>query len=165
MAAPDKQEFKEAMVKEVNSHSENVVWIVMNREDVPDGHKVLPAIWAMRQKRDIESGAVYKWKARLNIHGGKQVKGLKYWDTYAPVASWAATRVVLAIATLRQWKAKQMDFILTFPPALVETGPYMEIPTGFSMESGETNKVLKLQNNLYGKSKQVGYRIYTLLRD
>jgi hypothetical protein len=30
MSAPDKEEFKEAMVKEVNSHSDNVNWIVMN---------------------------------------------------------------------------------------------------------------------------------------
>jgi hypothetical protein len=160
MAAPDKDEFKQAMEQEVNSHSDNVNWIVMNREDVPDGHTVLPAIWAMRRKRDISTRAVYKWKARLNIHGGKQVKGLNYWDTYAPVASWAAIRIIMAIATLRQWKTKQMDFVLAFPQAPVETDLYMEIPTGFGMQSGATNKVLKLQNNLYGQ-KQAG-RVWNL---
>jgi hypothetical protein len=160
MAAPDKQEFKNAMVKEVNSHSDNVNWIVMDREDVPDGHKVLPAIWAMRRKRDIESRSVYKWKARLNIHGGKQIKGLNYWDTYAPVASWAAIRVVLAIAALKKWKTKQMDFVLAFPQAPVETDLYMEIPTGFGMKSGKENKVLKLKNHLYGQ-KQAG-RVWNL---
>jgi Reverse transcriptase (RNA-dependent DNA polymerase) len=122
--------------------------------------KVLPAIWAMSKKRDIESQAVCKWESRLNIHGGKQVKGLNYWDTYAPVASCAAIRVVLAIATLQQWKTKQGDFVLVFSQAPVETDLCMEIPTGVGMEIGETNKVLKLQNNFCGQ-KQAG-RVWNL---
>jgi hypothetical protein len=46
MSAPDKEEFREAMIKEVNFHSDNVDWLVMDRCDVPNGHKVLPAIWS-----------------------------------------------------------------------------------------------------------------------
>jgi hypothetical protein len=54
----------------------------------------------MRRKRDISTQEVYKWKARLNVHGGKQTKGLNYWETYAPVASWAAIRLIMTIAAL-----------------------------------------------------------------
>ena len=29
---------------------------------------------------------IYKWKARLNVHGGKQEKGVHFWETpQAPV--------------------------------------------------------------------------------
>jgi Reverse transcriptase (RNA-dependent DNA polymerase) len=79
-----------------------VNWIVVNREDVPEGHTILSAIWAMRRKCDIAIREVNKWKARLNIHGDKQVNGLNYWNTYAPVASWAAIRIVMVIATLTE---------------------------------------------------------------
>jgi hypothetical protein len=80
MAAADREEFRQAMVQEVNSHSDNVNWKVVNREDVPEGHTVLTAIWVMRRKRDIAIREVNKWKVRLNIHGDKQIKGLNYWN-------------------------------------------------------------------------------------
>ena len=73
------------MVKEVNTHTENGNWVVVRKVDVPQGTKILPSVWAMRRKRRIATGEVYKWKARLNIHGGKQEYGVNYWETYAPV--------------------------------------------------------------------------------
>jgi hypothetical protein len=42
----------------------------------------------------------------------------------------------------------------------VETDLYMQIPTGFKLSNGKTDKVLKLQNNLYGQ-KQAG-RVWNL---
>jgi hypothetical protein len=78
MKAPDKHEFLKAMSQEIQAHVTNKNWILIQRTEVPVGKSVLPAIWAMRRKRDIATRQVYKWKARLNIHGGKQVKGLDY---------------------------------------------------------------------------------------
>jgi Reverse transcriptase (RNA-dependent DNA polymerase)/GAG-pre-integrase domain len=155
MAAPDRAEFVKAMEKEVSSHTSNSNWKIIERKHVPPGHKVLPAVWAMRRKRDIETRQVYKWKARLNIHGGKQEKGVNYWDTYAPVASWSSIRIVLIMAQINNWKTKQLDFVLAFPQAPVETDLFMEIPTGFEVEGSKNDKVLKLVNNLYGQ-KQAG---------
>jgi hypothetical protein len=86
MAAPDKQEFMDAMEKEIKSHTDNLNWVIMDRKDVPPNHKVLPVVWAMRRKRYIDTRLVYKRKARLNIHGGKQEHGINFWETYAPVA-------------------------------------------------------------------------------
>jgi len=39
---------------------------------VPEGHKVLDAVWSMKRKRHLLTRQVYKWKARLNVHGGQQ---------------------------------------------------------------------------------------------
>jgi GAG-pre-integrase domain len=89
---PDKKQFIEAMRIEVKSHTDNKSWRVIKRSQVPSHQKVLPDVWAMRRKRDIATQQVYKWKARLNVHGSKQTKGLNYRDTYAPVASWASIR-------------------------------------------------------------------------
>lgn len=72
LKAPDRKEFIQAMVKEIQSHVDKGNWLIVNRSDIPDGKTVVPAVWAMRRKRDIETQDVYKWKARINFHGGKQ---------------------------------------------------------------------------------------------
>jgi Reverse transcriptase (RNA-dependent DNA polymerase) len=55
------------------------------------------------------------------------------------------------------WKTHQLDFVLAFPQAPVETDIcYMEIPAGFGLKGkGKRECVLKLVNNLYGQ-KQAG---------
>ena len=95
MKEPDKPQFEAAMIKEVDTHTKNRNWVIISKSDVPEGVKVLPAVWAMRRKRRITTGEVYKWKARLNIHGGKQEYGVNYWETYAPVVSWTTIRLYL----------------------------------------------------------------------
>jgi hypothetical protein len=72
MNADDSAEFKKAMLDEVNAHTQNDHWEVMERADVPAGQDILPSVWAFRRKRRIDTREVYKYKARLNIHGGMQ---------------------------------------------------------------------------------------------
>jgi Reverse transcriptase (RNA-dependent DNA polymerase) len=124
---PDKKNFIEAMQKEVQAHTKNENWRVVKRSEIPSQHKVLPAVWAMRRKRDISTQEVYKWKARLNVLGGKQVKGVNYWETYSPVASWASIRLIMNAAVLQGWDSRQLDFVLAFPQAPVETDIYIWI--------------------------------------
>jgi hypothetical protein len=50
IAAPDRKEFPEAMAKEVESHTTNKNWIIVDKSSVPINNKVLPEIWARRQK-------------------------------------------------------------------------------------------------------------------
>jgi hypothetical protein len=80
MKQPDRVQFIRAMVKEIQAHTDGKNWIIVKRSSVPRGHQVLPAVWAMRRKRKIDTREVYKWKARINIHGGKQTKGINYCD-------------------------------------------------------------------------------------
>lgn len=128
LQAPDREQFITAMEKEINSHVSNENWIIVDRKDIPAEKTIVPAVWAMRRKRDIATQQVYKWKARLNFHGGKQQKGLDYWETYAPVASWASIRLIMMIAVFNEWQTKQLDFVLAFPQAPVETELFMDIP-------------------------------------
>ena len=95
MRQPDKVQFQQAMIKEVETHTENGHWKIISRQDVPKGEPVLPSVWAMRRKRRIATQEVYKWKARLNLHGGKQEYGLNYWETYSPVVTWTTVRLIL----------------------------------------------------------------------
>jgi hypothetical protein len=72
MRAPDKQNFIEAIVNEVNDHITSKHWILIPRSQVPKGIKVLDLVWSMKIKRDIKTRKVYRHKARLNVHGGQQ---------------------------------------------------------------------------------------------
>jgi Reverse transcriptase (RNA-dependent DNA polymerase) len=151
---PDREQFAQAMEKEIDSHTENDNWMLIPRENVPAGQRVLPAIWAMRRKRKIDTREVYKWKARINVHGGCQEKGVNFWETYAPVAAWSSIRLLLVCSAIKGWNTKQLDFVLAYPQAPVETDIFMEIPPGFESTDGG-DKVIHLINNLYGQ-KQAG---------
>ena len=155
MREPDRAAFIKAMEKEVRSHTENEVWELVPRSSVPPGTKILPAVWAMKRKRRIATREVYKWKARLNIDGSKQEEGVNYWETFSPVASWAAIRMVLITTLIHGWFTKQIDFVLAYTQADVECQLYMAIPKGFEVQGEGQDYVLKLKKNLFGQ-KQAG---------
>jgi hypothetical protein len=156
MNADDSAEFKSAMLDEVNAHTQNDHWEVMEKADVPAGQDILPSVWAFRRKQRIDIREVYKYKARLNIHGGMQKHGVNYWETYSPVVNWFSIRLCLTLALLFLWKTRQIDFVLAFPQAEVECDLYMHLPPGLTF-SGVHRKThcLKLKKNLYG-SRQAG---------
>ena len=154
MREPDRDKFKEAMVKEVQAHTDNGVWILVRRAEVPVGTKIMPAVWAMKRKRKISTRVVYKWKARLNIDGSKQEEGVNFWETFAPVASWSTIRMILILSLLNEWHTKQIDFVLAYTQADVECDMYMAIPKGFEVDA-EEEYVLKLKKNLFGQ-RQAG---------
>eukprot|EP00957_Ditylum_brightwellii_P170661 12990708-Ditylum_brightwellii.AAC.1 len=61
----------------------------------------------MKQKRDIKTREITKYKARLNVHGGQQQYRINYFDTYVPVVTWASVRLILVIAILNAWATRQ----------------------------------------------------------
>ncbi len=100
MREPDREQFKGAMKQEVDAHARNKVWELIKKSAVPKGHKIMPSVWSMKRKRKIATREIYKWKARLNIDGSKHEKGVNFWETFAPVASWSTIRMVLILALI-----------------------------------------------------------------
>jgi radical SAM superfamily enzyme len=76
----DAEEFIKAAVDEVTTHQKNGHWKVIDKRDVPKNEPVLDAVWSMKRKRRLLTNKIYKWKARLNLHGGQQEYGVNYWD-------------------------------------------------------------------------------------
>jgi hypothetical protein len=106
----------------------------------------------MRRKRDLTRNKVIKHKARLNLHGGKQVYGMNYFETYAPVA----IRLMIVFGIIFCWVLWQVDFVMAYPQAPVETDIYMELPQGIKTAAGNSkDHVLKLLKDIYGQ-KQAG---------
>jgi hypothetical protein len=44
-------------------------WEVIPKNQVPSDTRVLNAVWSMKRKRRLTNNEVYKYKARLNVHG------------------------------------------------------------------------------------------------
>jgi hypothetical protein len=90
MKQPDQEKFIQAARDEFDSLLHQGVMSIIPASLVSEGASVFLAVWAMRHKQCILTCKVYKWKARLNLDGSKQVAGRDYNNTYAPVASWEA---------------------------------------------------------------------------
>jgi Reverse transcriptase (RNA-dependent DNA polymerase) len=128
MREPDKEQLKEAMVKEVKDQMDNGNFVVVERSAVPDGKLIMPMVWQMKRKREIITRAIKKWKARLNIDGSKMIQGTHYEESYSPVAMWNSIRTMLILAAQHKWHTVQIDYVLAFPQAPIERTLYMEIP-------------------------------------
>ena len=155
MRAPDRAQFLRAMECKIKGHEEGKHWILVPKHQVLKGTKVLDTVWSMQRKRQIESQEIYKWKARLNIHGGQQIHGINYWDTYTPVITWPVICFFFILSIIEHWKTQQLDFIMAFPQAPIQTLLYMNIPKGYRTPKYENNQpmVLKLIRNIMDKNK------------
>ena len=80
-------------------------------------------------------GLVKKLKAHFCAHGDQQLKGVDFFETYAPVVQWTAVRLMLILEVFCL-KSKQGDITAAFVHAKVEEGEniYMEMPCGFKQE-------------------------------
>ena len=156
MKEPDREEFIDAMHKEVKDQSDNGNFEITHKSKVPKGATILPTVWQMKRKRNIRTRQIKKYKARLNIDGSHMKKGIHYDETYAPVVKWNSLRLILTLCALYGWHSKQLDYVLAYPQAPVEKPLYMKIPKGFSIDEGNTDDyVLNVLKNIYGQ-KQAG---------
>ena len=106
LKAHDADQFLEAMREEIETHEKREHWKLMKREDLPPDTPVLPAVWAMKRKRRVATGEIYKHKARLNFGGHKQEKFVNFWQTYSPVVGWTTIRFFLILALINGWHTR-----------------------------------------------------------
>ncbi len=161
----DNQQFFKAMAVELDDHEVQNHWTLMECNNMPPGAKTIMAIWSFKRKCFLD-GSLNKHKARLCAHGGQQTWGLDYWETYAPVVTWASVRLLLIVAKIHGLKLKSIDFVLAFPQAELDVDVYMELPAGVNpVDVSDKNRrryVLKLNKSLYGL-KQAGYNWFKKL--
>ena len=100
MQQEDREDFIRAMVKELEDHRDNKHWKLIPRSEIGDA-KTIKAIRAFRRKRQPD-GSLLKHKACLNAHGGMQVYGENYWDTYASVVNWISMRMMLTLSVIHE---------------------------------------------------------------
>lgn len=143
IASKDKEEWLNAMKREMNSLIENRTWKL---SQLPKGRKALPCKWVYRVKTNSD-GSIDRYKARLVVKGFNQRKGIDYTQTFSPVTRMATIRSLLSVATEDNLKLIQFDVSTAFLYGDLEEDIYMAQPKGFEEESGA---VCKLKKSLYG---------------
>jgi hypothetical protein len=156
---PDWLEWKEAIESELAQLEALHTWDLVEK---PKGVNVVGSKWVFRAKKNA-AGEVVKAKARLVAQGFSQVPGVDYFDTFAPVATFASSRTVLAFAASLNLELHQMDVKGAYLNG--ELAPdeviYMRQPPGYEIP-GKEHLVCRLRKTLYGL-KQSGRRWYEKL--
>ena len=157
MNHPQADGFWEAAKKEFDTLVKMNVWDVVPRKSWMN---VIPGTWAFRIKR-FPSGLIRKLKGRFCARGDKQIHGVDFFDTFAPVVSWTTVRLLLILSCQLNLATRQVDYTAAFvhadlepppgyetmsPEQRARTGVYVEMPQGFA----EPGMVLKLNKALYG---------------
>ncbi|OJA13049.1 hypothetical protein AZE42_11790, partial [Rhizopogon vesiculosus] len=118
--------------------------------DLPDGANLVGSKWVFRAKKDA-AGHIVCYKARLVAQGFSQVPGIDFFDTYAPVATLASIRTVLAMSARQNYKLHQIDIKGAYLNGKLtdEEVIYMRQPPSFE-SLNHPNKVCRLCKTLYG---------------
>ena len=112
----DRNQFVEAMTKEIGYQKKSKHWEIVLRYQMPRGIKPIMAIWSFKSKQ-YPYGTINKHKSILCAHGGKQQWGINYWETYTPVINWVSVRFLLIISQLAGLETQALDFVIELPQA------------------------------------------------
>ncbi|CAJ2635289.1 unnamed protein product [Trifolium pratense] len=137
--------WKQAMIDEIKAIERNNTWCLT---DLPTNKQQIAVKWVFKVKLD-SNGSVTKHKARLVAKGFLQKAGLDYHEVYAPVARIETIRLVVAIASVKNWSLSQMDVKSAFLNGPLDEEVYVSQPPGFIKE-GKEGMVYKLNKALYG---------------
>ncbi|MED6199745.1 hypothetical protein PIB30_116674 [Stylosanthes scabra] len=148
------------MEEELSALELNRTWTLV---DCPPKVKSIGCKWVYKIKR-LPDGSIQRYKARLVAKGFTQTEGVDFLETFSPVVKPATIRVVLALASIRQWPVQQLDVNNAFLHGDLSEIVYMALPPSFS--SNQPNQCCRLLKSLYGlrQSSRMWYaKLSTLL--
>ena len=108
---------------------------------------VIDCRWLFRLKYLLD-GTIDKRKSRLVAKGYKQQAGIDYFDTFSPVIKSSTIRIVLDVATSRDWCLRQIDNNAFLQGTLTEE-VYMCQPPGF-VDPERPDHICRLNKAIYG---------------
>lgn len=138
------EKWRKSMQKEIQALEDNVTWTV---QSLPQGKRAINCKWVYKIKYNAD-GTIERYKARLVILGNRQLEGIDYHETFAPVAKMVTVRTYLAVAAAKDWEIHQMDVHNAFLHGDLQEEMYMTMPPGFN--SGKPGMVCRLNKSLYG---------------
>lgn len=136
--------WQQAMKHELEALEKNKTWIIT---DLPPGSKAIGSRWVYKIKRHAD-GSIDRYKARLVAKGDHQIEGVDFTDSFSPVAKTVTVRVLLAMATAKEWPIHQVDINNAYLHGTLEEDVYMYPPPGY--EKTKPGQVCKLVRSLYG---------------
>jgi len=142
------QEFKAAIAKEYASLKLNNVF--SEPCQLPKGKTSIGTKMVLKIKESESNDVPRKFKARLCGKGFKQVFGVDYHNTYAPVAAYNSLRMFISICASIDYEMDNIDVVTAFLHAKLDEEIYIAIPDGYPTKPGQEKMVLRLQKSLYG---------------
>ena len=101
LSDPDIEEWKKSSHKEITQLESKETWV-----EVPTTSKILPGTWVFCCKRAL-TGIITMFKPIYCVRGDPQGDTP---ETYAPVVSWSAIRLVLVFTVTQSWHLICVDF-------------------------------------------------------
>jgi hypothetical protein len=65
------------------------------------------------------------------VNGSRQIQGINYTESFAPVVQWSTICTVNTLSAMHNLKGKQIDFTQAFPQAKLKEDIYLRFPVGF----------------------------------
>ncbi|GKA48419.1 retrovirus-related pol polyprotein from transposon TNT 1-94 [Tanacetum coccineum] len=149
----------DAMQEEIHEFERLEVWeLVLCLDKV----MLIKLKWIYKVKTDeFEGGGVLKNKARLVAQGFRQKEGIKFEESFAPVARIEAIRIFVANAANKNMMIFQMDVKTDFLNGELKEEVYVSQPEGF-VDQDNPSHVYKLKKALYSL-KQAPHAWYDML--
>jgi transposase InsO family protein len=151
--SPNWSQWAEAMLEEIKSLLEKDTWSIL---PLPPGAKKIPCRWVFTLKH-APDGTIIRYKARLVAQGFRQVPGIDYFDTYAPVSGASTIRVILSHAAAKDLEIRQLDVKTAFLNGRLDEEIWITPPEGLgNIPAGQA---CLLHRALYGlkQSPKVWY--------
>jgi hypothetical protein len=146
MNRTDANKWSSAMGIEINSLLVQKVGTEVDITTLPPDTKPITCRWLFKIKYD-DTNQPIQHKARLVVHGHKQIYGIDFTETFAPVAKSKSIKLILADAAINNKELKQFDVETAFLNAKLTETVYIKLPDGCGKLSG---KIWKLNKALYG---------------
>ncbi|GKB89110.1 putative reverse transcriptase domain-containing protein [Tanacetum coccineum] len=135
----------ESMQDELNQFKRLDVWELV---ECPIGRNIIVVKWIWKNKTDDEN-MVVRNKSRLVAKGYRQEEGIKFEESFAPVARLEAVRNFVAYAAHKNFHIYQIDVKMTFLNGPLEEEVFVHQPDRF-VDPDFLNHVYRLKKALYG---------------
>ena len=112
----------------------------------PAGVKLVTGKWVLKIKRGAQ-GEIERFKARYVARGFTQVEGVDFFETWAPVGSYATFRALLSVCAVEDLETRHIDIKCAFLNGVLEEEVYVAQPPVLDDGSG---MVWRLKKALYG---------------
>ena len=142
MSTPEKDNWLEAMQKEMESLEKNDVWELT---ELPEGRQ---PVGMFKTKMDA-NGKIERYKARLLAQGFSQKFGSDYDETFCPVVRMESVRTLIAMSVQNRLQLHQVDITTAFLNGQLEEEVYVVQPEGF-VSAGREHLVCRLKKSIYG---------------
>lgn len=136
--------WRESMKDEIDAFERNKTFSIV---DLPPGKEAIGNMCLYKYKYGAD-GTIKRCKSRLVALGNRQVEGVDFTETFAPVAKMSTIRSLLRVIAGKGWFVHQMDVQNAFLHGELNEEVYMKLPQGFA--ASDPNKACRLHKAVYG---------------